>query len=150
MPNVSPYIDSKEFVFYLWDGAGLQDLSASIIDHDFPSEWKINDVTTYGKNGTTWAPSIEQSTFSLTMLWNQVASIGSQTVVGKIHYGQKMANATYTAVSFQCYPAGIGGGNLKITGNCWIPKYEFIGKVGDRQTVKVDFKVDGVLTFATV
>ena len=147
--NTAIYVDSKDFVFKLNDGSTLQDLSADIVSHDFTSKIKLNDITTYGKTGTIHGASLEDSTFTITFLWNQVATTGSHTVVGKIHNGQKVKQATYGAVAFEADPAGTVAGNTKITGSCWVGEYKLIGKVGDRQTVEVPFTVDGDLTFTT-
>ena len=136
--NVAIYVDSRDF--YLKYNSS--DVSANVRDHSVPAEWKYNDITTYGSLGMRYGKSIDVTTFTVTFLFNQVATTGTQTVVGAAWYAGTLA-------PFEMGPAGTASSNTKVTGNAYCTKYELIGKAGDAQTVKAEFKVDNALTFAT-
>ena len=140
--NVAQYIDSKDIVFKLNNGSSLIDISANITGHSFPSEWKTSEITVYGSVGMQYAPSIDATTFTLDLLFNQATTSGTQTVVGAMHAAKAMR-------AFEFYPAGTATGNTKISGNCWCPKYEIVGKVGTAQLIKAEFKVDNGVTYGT-
>jgi hypothetical protein len=74
------------------------------------------------------------------MMFNQVVTTGSHTVVGAVH-------AAKTTVPFIFYPVTSGSGNTKITGNCSIPKYEITAQVGTFVKVVAECWVDNGLTF---
>ena len=138
----STFFDSKVSVFKLNDVSTAQDISANIVNLDFTNAFKINDVTTYGSTGVKSALSIDESKFSMDLIFNQVTTTGSQTVVGAMWY----AKATR---AFEYYPVGTTSGNLKISGNCQCTNYQITGKVGDSIRVKADFVVNNGVTFGT-
>ena len=136
--NLASYIDSKD-IYVKFNGANI---SASVVGSSFCSEWKINEVTTYGSVGARYAPSIDISTFTLDLLFNQTTTTGTQTVVGAAHIAKSLC-------PFEVGPAGTGSGNANISGNAWVPKYDIIGKAGSAQMVKAEFKVDNGVTVTT-
>jgi hypothetical protein len=106
----------------------------------FPSSWINNDVTAFGSVGRRYNPGIDETKFTVEMMFNQVANTGSHTVVGAVHSAK-------TTVPFAFYPATTGTGNLKISGNCSIPKYEITSQVGSFVKVVAECWVDNGLTY---
>lgn len=145
--NTALAFDSRVSIFKLNDGSTIRDISNSVTGVTFPATWKANDITTYGKVGVVYKPSLDDSKFTLDMIWNQVANTGSQNVVGSMHYAQGPVGNTTNTRAFEYYPAGATAGNLNITGNCWCPHYEIIGKVGNALAVRAELLVDNGVTF---
>ena len=150
-PNVAPYLDSVGIKVLIND----IDISDSVTDVDFNGEYKINDVTTFGYGvsvacpggGSQWSPSIDISTFTLTVVYNQVTDVGIAPVFLSLGSGGAPTGVwnSRAKVPFVIGPAGDvpSSGNKIITGYCYAPKFNLIGKVGNAVTAKIDFKVDG-------
>jgi hypothetical protein len=151
MTNIAPYLDSVNFKVLI-NGV---DISASVTDVDFNGEYKINDVTTFGYGvsvanpggGSQWSPSIDISTFTLTVAYNQVTDVGIAPVFLSLGSGGAPTGVwnSRVKVPFVIGPAGDvpSSGNKIITGYCYAPKFNLIGKVGNAVTAKIEFKVDG-------
>lgn len=145
----STAFDSRVSIFKLNDGTALRDISNSISSATFPATWKLNDVTTYGSVGFRGKPSLDDTKFTLDMIWNQVTNVGTQPAVGAGHYAQGPVGNTANARAFEYYPAGTTSGNLNISGNCWCPHYEITGKVGNAIAVRAEFVVENGVTFGS-
>ena len=143
----STSFDSRVSVFKINDGTTLRDISASITGATFPTTWKINDITTYGSVGFRGKPSIDDSKFTLDLIWNQVTNVGSQPVIGVMHYAQGPVGNSTNSRAFEYYPAGTTAGNLNITGNCWCPHYEINGRVGNAIAIRADFVAENGVNF---
>jgi len=137
--NTSQYVDSKDAYLKF----NSQDISSHVISVDFPASWKSNDVTTFGSTGHRVGAGIFDTKFTAEMLLNQVATTGSQTVVGAAWYAK-------TAYAFEFSPFGNTSGNLKISGNAFVTKYHIKAKMGDTLLVDAEFEVDNGVTFGTV
>ena len=83
------------------------DVSNNVIKVTFPSSWINNDVTAFGSVGRRYNAGIDETKFTVEMMFNQVATTGSHTVVGAVHTAK-------TTVPFAFYPATSGSGNTKI------------------------------------
>ena len=139
----SIYFDSKNSVFMLTDNASTsRDISPYITNADFTNQFKVVDVTTYGKIGTVPFLTLDDSKFTLDLVWNQVTTTGVQATVESLFTSK-------TARPFIYYPAGATSGNLKISGNAVVSVYPFSGKVGDAVRVKAEFLVNNGVTFGT-
>jgi len=132
--------DAKLSIFELNDGSQLRDISPYIANIDFGNKFKVNDVTTYGSLGTRPSLSLDDSDFTIDLVWNQVTTTGVQTVVGAM-YAAKATRA------FAYYPAGKTAGNTKLSGNCMCSDFPFSGKVEDAVRTKAKFLVDNAVTF---
>ena len=119
------------------------DISPDVIKVTFPSTWINNDITSFGSVGRRYGPGIDETKFTVEMMFNQVVTTGSHTVVGAVH-------AAKTTVPFIFYPVTSGSGNTKIMGNCSIPKYEITAQVGTFVKVVAECWVDNGVTFTTV
>ena len=118
------------------------DVSDNVIKVTFPSSWINNDVTAFGSVGRRYNAGIDETKFTVEMMFNQVATTGSHTVVGAVHTAK-------TTVPFAFYPATSGSGNTKISGNISIPKYEITSQVGAIVKVTAECWVDNGLTYGT-
>jgi hypothetical protein len=138
---VSTYFDSRVSVFLLANTASTNtDISANITNCEFPDSWKNNVITTYGSVGERYGPSINDTKFTLEMVWNQLTTTGTDVVVQPMHYAKSLK-------AFAYYPAGTTAGNLKISGNCYCPTYRFMGRVGNYVAIRAEFEVDNGTTF---
>jgi hypothetical protein len=115
------------------------DISANVVKVTFPSSWVNSDVTAFGSVGRRYSPGIDETKFTVEMMFNQVAVSGTHAVVGAVHYAQ-------STVPFAFYPATSVVGNTKISGNCSIPKYEITSQVGNIVKVTAECWVDNGLT----
>ncbi len=138
--NTAQYIDSKDAYFKF----NSQDMSTHVVGHHIKLEYKLNDITAYGSVGFRGAPSLDISTISMDLLFNQVATTGTQTVLGAAWYAQ--VAGTKVIYAFELGPAGSVAGNTKYSGNAWVHVFEEIGKVGEAQLVHAEFKVDNGVT----
>ena len=118
------------------------DISANVVKVTFPASWVNSDVTAFGSVGRRYSPGIDETKFTIEMMFNQVAVSGTQTVVGAVHSNK-------STVSFAFYPATSSTGNLVISGNCSIPKYEITSQVGNIVKVTAECWVDNGLTWNT-
>jgi hypothetical protein len=109
----------------------------------FPSKWVDYDITAFGSVGRRYGPSIDETKFTIEMLWNQVATNGTHTVVGNVHNAK-------TTVSFAFFPAGNSNGQTKINGLCSIPEYEITSQVGNYVKAVVVAYVDNGVTYSTI
>jgi hypothetical protein len=138
------YTDSGLVVFKLNDGSSLQDISSNIVSARFPFKWTVNDISTFGSTGVRHGLSIEDSTFSMVLIFNQITTTGSHTVVGAAWYAKALR-------AFELYPAGSSGsGNLKITGNCYVTEYEPVPVTKKHIEINATFVIDNASTFTTV
>ena len=117
------------------------DVSDNVIKVTFPSSWINNDVTAFGSVGRRYNAGIDETKFTVEMMFNQVATTGSHTVVGAVHTAK-------TTVPFAFYPATSASGNTKISGNISIPKYEITSQVGAIVKVTAECWVDNGITWA--
>jgi hypothetical protein len=136
--NTNQYVDAKDAYLKF----NSQDISSHVISCDFPASWKSNDITTFGSLGHRVGPGIFDTKFTAELLLNQVATTGSQTVVGAAWYAK-------TAYAFEFGPFGSGSGNLKISGNAFVVKYTIKAKMGDTIMVTAEFEVDNGVTVGT-
>lgn len=132
--------DARLSVFKLNDGSSLQDISAYIGNMDFGAKFKVNDLTTYGSVGSKPKPGLDDSDFTVDLVWNQVTTTGVQTVVGAMF-------AAKASRSFEYYPAGVTAGNVKLSGTCVCTDFPVSGKVEDVVRVKAQFKVYNGVTW---
>ena len=127
--------------------AGLEinavNISPSVTKVTFPSKWIDNEITTFGSLGRRYAPGIDETKFTVEMLFNQVATNGSHTVVGAVHNAK-------TTVAFSFFPAGNTSGQTKINGNCSIPEYEIVAQVGTYTRAVAVCYVDNGVTYTSV
>jgi len=101
------------------------------------------DVTAMGDAGHTYAPDeLEDCSFSMDMWFNDVANIGSWTVLDGLR------TATSTA-SFEIHPFGDTAGYPEFTGECWMEDCSIESTVGDIVKISASFKVNGALTPGT-
>ena len=78
MANTAPYLDSVGIKAII----NSVDISQYVTDVEFNGETKLNDVSTFGygvttgtpNGGSRYSPSIDVSSFTLTMLYNQALS----------------------------------------------------------------------------
>ena len=134
--------DARLSIFKLNDGSVLRDISPSIGNIDFGNKMKSNDLTTYGSLGTKPGVSLDDTEFTIDLVWNQLTDTGVSAVVQAM-YAAKATRA------FEYYPAGIGSGNDKLTGNCICVEYPMAGKVEDALRVKARFLTHNGVVFGT-
>jgi hypothetical protein len=118
-------------------------VSPSVQKLTFPGKWINNDVTAFGSVGRRYAPGIDETKFTIELLWNQVATNGSQTVVGNVFNSKN-------TVAFSFFPAGNSNGQLKINGLCSIPEYDITAQVGTYVKAVAVCYVDNGVTFSTI
>ncbi len=134
--------DAKSSIFKLNDGSQLRDISPYIANIVFSNRFKKFETNTYGSLGVRPNLSLDETTFTIDMVFNQVTTVGTHTVVGAM-YAAKATRA------FEYYPAGVDAGNLKLSGNCKCTTYPLEGQVEDAVRIKAEFSVDNGVTFGT-
>ncbi len=134
------YFDSNVSRFFLADSASSSiDISDHIIAVDgLPGQMKYNPVTTFGKTGETYNPSINVSEFTLEAVYNEDTSSGSDTIIGYM-YSNKVKKA------FQYFPSGTSAGT-QISGNCYCDNYNIPSRAGNTVLVRAHFLVDNGIT----
>ena len=136
--NTAQYIDSKDMYFLF----NSQDVSSHCVSVDIPLSWKANDITAFGSAGSRVAASIFDTEFTAEFMFNQVATTGTQTIVGAAWYAK-------TAYAFNLSPAGVVAGNTKYTGNAFVTDYHVKAKMGDTIMVTATFKTDNGVVVGT-
>ncbi len=137
------YVDSGGVVFKLNNGSSLIDISPNIVSSRWPLKFILNDISTFGVLGVTHGLSIEDSGFTLNLIFNQVATTGSDTIVGAM-YAAKATRA------FESYPVGVTSGNRKMAGNCICETYEIIAVTKKHVEATATFVVEGLTTWSFV
>jgi hypothetical protein len=119
-----------------------QDITPAIIKVSFPSTWIANDITAFGSTGRRYGKGIDETTFTIDAMFNQVATTGSYTVLEALHAGTVIA-------TFSFYPAGSGASNAKISGNLWVHKFEVVSQVGTFVRINAECLVDNGVSYGT-
>jgi hypothetical protein len=137
------FIDAKVGILKINDGSVLRDLSPYVKKvAGLPGQFKVNDVTTYGSVGERPGPSIFVVHFTVDFLFNMVTDVGVHTVLGAMHSGKALR-------AFEWYPAGVNSGDLKVSGNAYLPIYEITSEVGNYITVRGEFHADNGVSQGT-
>jgi len=132
--------DAEVSVFILHDGTALRTMTPYVNEiRGLPGQIKMNDRTTFGSVGERPAPSIYVAHFTAEFLFNMVTDVGVNSVLELLFEGKTLA-------AFEYYPAGQGGGNLKISGSCYLAIYEITSRVGSFVAVHTEFHVDNGVT----
>jgi hypothetical protein len=120
------------------------DISGNILSLEFTPSYKDVEITKYGDSGFRGSPGIEDCKISLDLLFNQLTTTGTQTVIGA-------AYAARTQAAFEYYPAGTTSGNTKVSGTGRVTGYRVTGSVGGKVRVAAEITVDdgAGVTFGT-
>lgn len=104
-----------------------------------PGTRDLAETTSFGANGTQSIPGLENTNFSVAGSFDPTDTSGPHAVL----------NSLRTADTFQPFvygPQGNSSGNVKISGNCWLSKYELESKVDDAVSFSAEFQVEGVVS----
>ena len=119
------FFDSKVSKFLIDDtGSTQRNLSTYITEvRGLPGPRALNEVTALGDSGAKFIPGLQDTTFTLTGLFDDTATSGPDAVLGPLR--------THTAaVDFEYGPEGSGSGDVKYSGTCWVVSYELRSRVG--------------------
>ena len=134
------FVASELSKFVLVIATVSTDISAYITDTTgLPGKRDLADVTAFGSVGRRWKPSLENSEFTLNVLYSEDATYGTNTTVG-------LLRTTSTVCPFKFYPNGTAA--QCISGNCWVDDFSTISKVGDAVKATIHFKSDNGITIS--
>ena len=134
--------DSRSAYFSINDGAD-RDLTAYLTDvTGLPGPTGLKDATTLGDSATKDFAGIPDSTFTLTLLYDDTATTGPEAVI--VALWSSKANAT-----FRYGPKGSTAAFLKYSGTIKIADMDLSAKAGDQQKMVVQFKLQTVVTRGT-
>ena len=135
----------KDAVFKVDDSGGtLRDISAYLVSLDgLPGTPELHDVTgAGGSSGRSFIRGLENVTFTARLVWDDTATTGSWTVAS----GLRTTSAT---ASFEFGPEGGTGGDVKMSGECWLTSLSSPMDIGNATFVEAEFQVDGAVTIGT-
>lgn len=120
--------------------ASLTDISTHLDNCDgLPGEVELADVSTFGDEGHTFVPGLENCQFTIAGPWD--ATLDAV-------FGAPSAWKTATR-TFEYGPAGVGSGAVKYSGEAWIQSYAASSPVADKGTFTATFQVDGQVARGT-
>lgn len=124
--------------FFLDNSAGtLIDLSAYVDHVDVPEDQEMHDTTTFGKNARTFLPGLRSGTVSISGKWDTVI---------EAHMAGLLALQTGASATFEYGPEGNTTGNRRITGECFLTKYEPPAQVDGVTPFTAEFQVTDTIT----
>lgn len=131
----------KDSVFKVEDSGGttLRDITPYIKSVDFNQSQDANDTTTKGAEGKSYRPGLTDGEIRLTGLWDQTASVGSNTVL------QSLVGIEIT-VGFEWGPQGSTAGQVKKSGECVLSQYDESSPVDDMVAFTSTLKISGDVT----
>ena len=138
------FFNSKVAKFLLDDvGATQRDISPYITDIiGLPGKRQLDEVTALGGDGASFIPGVNNIKFSLKGLYNDVANLSPELVIGGLY------NAT-AAADFEFHPVGTATPKPKWTGTCWVIELKLIPITAKLLRWEADFQVETVVTRGT-
>ena len=138
------FYDSKVSRFRIEDVDGVvRDLSAYVVSvRGLPGVRNLNEVTAMGDGGAKFIAGLEDSTVTLSGIFDDTAGSGPDAVLGPLR-------AHGSAVGFEYGPAGAAAGAVKYDGACWVLSYDLRSRVGDRVEWACTLQVEGVVRRGT-
>ena len=134
--------DSRSAYFSINDGAE-RDLSPYITDIEgLPGPTGLKDATTLGDSATKDFAGIPDTTFTLTLLYDDTATTGPEAVIGALW-------ASKATKTFRYGPKGSTAPYLKYSGDIKIADMNLTAKAGDQQKMVVQCKLQTVVTRGT-
>ena len=115
--------DSLLSVFKLNDGSTLQDISPDIVGITPHFASHIHDATALGATHERPYVGMDLTSLDLELVYNEDALVGTDTILAALL-------EQTDAVAYEYYPRGIGTGNTKFSGTCFIENYQPITRVG--------------------
>lgn len=138
------FFDSKVSRFLIEDAGGVvRDLSRYVVSvRGLPGVRNLNEVTALGDDGAKFIAGLEDSTVTLSGIFDDASGAGPDAVLGPLRtHG--------SAVGFEYGPAGSRPGAVKYHGGCWVVSYDLRSRVGDRVEWAATLQVDGVVRRGT-
>lgn len=108
----------------------------------FTQENETADITIIGDEGRKYRQGLTTGTITITGLWDQTASTGSNTVL------QSLVGIEVTT-GFEWGPQGNTAGQVKKSGECVLTSYEENSDLGDMVLFTASFNVHGDITVGT-
>ena len=133
------YTASELSKFFITPQTGtLTDVTPYMTDiTGLPGKRELSDVTTFGSVGKRWHPSLQNTEFTISLVYSEDTTYGTNTTFGYLR-------TSASTSAFQFYPAGTTG--ECIYGNCWLDDYSITSKVGDAVKASLHCKVDNGVT----
>lgn len=132
----------KDSGFKIDDSDGtLQDISTYVKDISFPQTAETHDTTGMGAAARTFIVGLKTSTLSISGIWNDTATTGSDTVLSGI--------VGTAAGTFNYGPGGTATGDVKYSGECICTSYEESSSLDDAVAFSAEFQVTGAVTRGT-
>lgn len=134
----------KDSAFLIEDAAGttLRNISPYIKSISFSRSQDANDTTTKGAEGKTYRPGLTDGEIRITGLWDDTATVGSQTVLATL------LDIEIT-VGFEYGPEGNTTGMVKYSGECVVTQYDEESPVDDLVAFSATIKISGTVTIGT-
>jgi hypothetical protein len=134
----------KDSYFAVEDSAAstLRNISPHVKNVEFNVGNDTHDTTTKGDEGHEFLPGLTNGTISVTGLWDDTASTGSQTVLSGLI-------GIETTVGFEYGPEGSTTGMVKYSGECVLSTYQESSPVDDMVAFSAEFNISGSVTIGT-
>lgn len=134
----------KDAVFALDDSGGTLRTISTYVDNvaGLPGGRALSDVTGFGDAGEKSIPGLQNCTFTISGSWDSTVTTGPHAVLNSLR------TATATA-SFEYGPEGSTGGDIKLSGECWLENYTVDASVTEKVSFSASLKVDGTVTSGT-
>ena len=138
------FFDSRVSRFFIDDAGGVsRDLSGYVTSvRGLPGARRLNEVTALGDEGAKFIAGLEDTTVTLSGIYDDTAGAGPDAVLGPLR-------AHGSPVDFEYGPAGSASGAVKYHGACWVASYDLRSRVGDKVEWSCALQVDGVVSRGT-
>ena len=138
-----PQRNAKDLDFLIDDTGGtLRNMSAHIANvTGLPHAREATDVTTLGKSGHTWQPTLQNVRFVLDGVYDD----STTDLTSPRLMFHNMVDHTTTR-TFEYWPSGRVTGRPRWSGECWLLELEEPGRVGDYIRFRASFNVDNNVT----
>lgn len=134
----------KDSYFAVEDSAAttLRNITPYVNSIGFAQENELADTTTMGAEGRTFRQGLTNGTINLAGLWDDTASVGSQTVL------QSLVGIEVTT-GFEYGPEGNATGAVKLSGECVLESYTEAAPIGDMVAFTATLRISGSVTVGT-
>jgi hypothetical protein len=133
----------KGTVFKVDDSGGtLRDISAFVTNVDFGRELDAPETTTFGDNDREFIVGLRGHNFSISGIWDNTATTGSDAVISSWFQG----TPTAVTATFEYGPEGGAAGAIRYTGEAIPTSYSVSSPVDGVATFTADWIVTGAVT----
>lgn len=125
----------KDSVFLIDDSSGsLRNISPYVTNVEFPPQVDMAETTCMTETSKTYLPGTVGCVITITGVWDDTATVGSDTVLGPIMVTYAGCTSAGGSLTYEYGPEGNGDGDIKYTGECFLASYQPSGGVGGAVT----------------